>query len=60
MNAGTVPAYTFMDLGVNYQWSPSITLNATLYNLGDKQLDAATYDKTSYGRRLWLGVNASF
>jgi len=60
VNAGTVPAYTFMDLGVNYQWSPSITLNAALYNLGDKQLDAATYDKTSYGRRLWLGVNASF
>ncbi|WP_343590570.1 TonB-dependent receptor [Paracidovorax wautersii] len=60
INTGAVPAYTFVDLGVNYQWSSSLALNATLYNLGDKQLDANTYDKTSYGRRLWVGVNASF
>jgi len=60
INTGAVPAYTFVDLGVNYQWSASLALNATLYNLGDKQLDANTYDKTSYGRRLWVGVNASF
>jgi len=60
INTGAVPAYTFVDLGVNYQWSASLALNACHYNLGDKQLDANTYKKTSYGRRLWVGVNASF
>ena len=60
VSTGAVPAYTMIDLGASYQWSRAITFNAALYNLGDKQLDAATYDKTSYGRRLWLGVHATF
>lgn len=55
-----IPSYTMVDVGASYVWSPTITFNAALYNLGDKQLDVATYDKTSYGRRLWLGVNATF
>lgn len=60
LGTGAVPAYTVVDLGASYQWSPAVTFNAALYNLGDKQLDAATYDKTSYGRRAWVGVRASF
>ncbi|MDR6213908.1 TonB-dependent receptor domain-containing protein [Paracidovorax wautersii] len=60
LGTGAVPAHTMVDLGASYQWSPAVTVNAALYNLGDKQLDAATYDKTSYGRRAWVGVRASF
>ncbi|MFT4191277.1 MAG: TonB-dependent receptor [Comamonas sp.] len=60
LGAEPAPSYTTADLGGSYQWSKAVTLNAALYNLGDKQLDAATFDKTSYGRRLWVGVTAEF
>ena len=35
----------------------SITVNAALYNLSNKQLHAATDDKTRYGSRWWPGGN---
>ncbi len=54
------PATTTVDVGASYRWRDGITLNAAVYNLGDKQLDAETYGKTSYGRRLWVGLNAEF
>jgi len=54
------PAYTTTDIGGSYQWSPKVTLNAAINNLGDKRLDNATYGKTNYGRRLWVGANIRF
>jgi hypothetical protein len=35
----------------------SITVNAALHNLSDKQLHVATDDKTRHGRSWWQGVN---
>lgn len=60
LGAGPAPSYTTADVGGSYQWSKAVTINAALYNLGDKQLDAETFDKTSYGRRLWVGANVAF
>lgn len=54
------PAYTTADIGASYAWSRDVTLNAAIHNLGNKQLDEATYGKNNYGRRLWIGTTVRF
>ncbi|RMX05666.1 TonB-dependent receptor [Corticibacter populi] len=60
LTAEAAPAYTLADLGVSHEWSKTWTINASLQNLSDRQLDADTYGKTTQGRRLWLGATARF
>jgi len=52
--------YTLVDAGVSYRVNRSVTLNAALYNIGDKQLDDLTYNTVGDGRRVWVGLNNSF
>lgn len=52
--------YTLVDAGVSYRVNRSVTLNAALYNIGDKQLDDLTYNTVGDGRRVWIGLNNSF
>lgn len=52
--------YTLVDAGLSYRVNRSVTLNAALYNIGDKQLDDLTYNTVGDGRRVWLGLNSSF
>ena len=54
------PAYTTADIGASYAWSRDVTLNAAIHNLGNRQLDEATYGKNNYGRRLWIGTTVRF
>jgi outer membrane receptor for ferrienterochelin and colicins len=52
--------YTLVDAGLSYRVNRSVTVNAALYNIGDKRLDDLTYNTVGDGRRVWLGVNNSF
>lgn len=53
-------AYNYLDIGGSYQLTKSTTLNVALYNVGDKRLDAETYNTVGDGRRLWVGLNSRF
>lgn len=53
-------AYTTVDLGASYAVNDNLTLNAAIYNLGDLDIDSADYNTVGEGRRLWLGLTASF
>ncbi|MGO1793874.1 MAG: TonB-dependent receptor domain-containing protein [Oceanisphaera sp.] len=70
---GDFKAYSLFNLGASYQASETVTLNATIYNLLDKDfIDYKPFDyngSTSYGnaynnieegRRLWLSANVQF
>ncbi|MFC3460225.1 TonB-dependent receptor domain-containing protein [Massilia haematophila] len=52
--------YTLVDAGVSYRVNRSVTVNAALYNIGDKRLDDLSYNTVGDGRRVWLGLNSSF
>lgn len=60
VSAEAAPSYTTANLGGSYAWSKSVTLNAALYNIGDKQLDQDTFGTTNQGRRLWVGASVRF
>ncbi|WP_086981282.1 ligand-gated channel protein [Vibrio aphrogenes] len=54
------PSYTFWDMGVSYQLTSNVSVNAAIYNLLDKDV---TYDEYGYvedGRRYWVGMNVGF
>lgn len=53
-------SYNRMDIGASWAIARNSTLNAALYNLGDKRLDDLTYNTVGDGRRLWVGVNMRF
>lgn len=72
---GDFKGYTMLHLGTSYQVTPTITLNAAIYNLLDKDfIDYRPYRATpaaapTYGsvyvntldaRRLWLSMNVDF
>lgn len=54
------PAYTMVDVGVNYKPTQNIAVAAGIYNLFDKEIDTATYNYVLDGRRYNLGVTYSF
>ena len=54
------PAYTMLDLGVNYNATPQIKIAAGVYNLLDKEIDRDRYNYVLDGRRYNLGVVYSF
>ncbi|WP_127472532.1 ligand-gated channel protein [Acinetobacter colistiniresistens] len=54
------PAYTMVDVGLNYKPTQNIAVAAGIYNLFDKEIDTATYNYVLDGRRYNLGVTYSF
>ncbi len=54
------PAYTMVDVGLNYKPTQNIAVAAGIYNLLDKEIDTATYNYVLDGRRYNLGVTYSF
>ncbi|MFL9922732.1 TonB-dependent receptor [Herbaspirillum lusitanum] len=59
-NVQEYQGYTLLDIGTSYVLSKSTTLNAAIYNLGDKRLDEQTFNTVGDGRRLWMSVNTRF
>ncbi|MET0265598.1 MAG: TonB-dependent receptor [Duganella sp.] len=72
---GDYQGYTLLHLGGSYQLTPTVTLNAAIYNLLNKDFNdyhayRATstaaysygnrYTNTQEGRRLWLSANVDF
>ncbi|MDR2334194.1 MAG: TonB-dependent receptor [Burkholderiaceae bacterium] len=55
-----IPAYTLVDVGVNYKVHQNVHLFGGLYNLLDKTVNTADYGKTLDGRRLYVGLTAEF
>ncbi|GAA4533515.1 TonB-dependent siderophore receptor [Chelativorans composti] len=56
----TLPAYTFVDVGLNYRLGDSTTLKGAVYNLFDKQVDPDDYLNSLEGRRFWVGLTSTF
>ncbi len=54
------PAYTMVDVGVNYKPVQNIQVMAGVYNLLDKEIDTETYDYVLDGRRYNLGLIYTF
>ncbi|MBP6861944.1 MAG: ligand-gated channel protein [Neisseriaceae bacterium] len=60
MDTNRLPAVTFVDLGLSYKPSKSWMVNAGVYNLFDKTIDAKEYDTAYDGRRYHVGATYKF
>jgi outer membrane receptor for ferrienterochelin and colicins len=49
-----------MDVGLSYDVTEKLTLNAAVYNVFDKEIEPTDYNTVVEGRRLWLGMSATF
>jgi len=56
----SVPAYTIVDLGLNYDISESLSVHSGIYNLFDKEITYEEYSKILDGRRYSFGMNIKF
>ena len=54
------PSYSFVDTGINYSVTESLSLLAGIYNLLDKTISYENYSATLDGRRYYLGANYNF
>ena len=54
------PAYTMVDVGLNYKPTDQIQVNAGVYNLLDKKIDTETYSYVLDGRRYNIGLTYKF
>lgn len=52
--------YTTVDVGGSYELNRTVTLNAAIYNLFDEIVEADDSNTIGEGRRLWLGLTATF
>ncbi|KRW93357.1 ligand-gated channel protein [Paracoccus sp. MKU1] len=52
--------YTTVDIGANYRISEMATFNAAVYNVFNEEVLEADFNTVQEGRRLWLGLTASF
>ena len=59
MAKGT-PSFTFMDVGLNYDFSKNVKLGLGIYNLFDKHVSDETYDAVYDGRRYWASLTVGF
>lgn len=59
MAKGT-PAFTFVDLGLNYALRKDVKLGVGVYNLFNKQVDYTGYGAVYDGRRYVMNVTAQF
>ncbi|WP_414474252.1 TonB-dependent receptor domain-containing protein [Microvirga sp. M2] len=53
-------AYATMDVGLTYDFTEQLTLNAAIYNVFDKEVQPTDYNTVVEGRRLWLSMSATF
>ncbi len=53
-------AYATMDVGLSYDFTDQLTLNAALYNVFDKEVEPTNYNTVVEGRRLWVSMSATF
>jgi outer membrane receptor for ferrienterochelin and colicins len=53
-------AYATMDMGLSYDFTEQLTLNAAIYNVFDKEIEPTDYNTVVEGRRLWIGMSATF
>ncbi len=53
-------AYATMDAGLSYDVTEQLTLNAAIYNVFDKEIEPTDYNTVVEGRRLWIGMSATF
>lgn len=54
------PDYTFVDMGVSYHLTTSVSVNAAIYNILDKNVSYDDYGYVEDGRRYWVGMNVGF
>ena len=54
------PAYTMIDMGLNYKPTDQIQVNAGIYNVFDKKIDTDTYNYVLDGRRYNIGLIYKF
>lgn len=59
MAKGT-PSYTFVDVGLNYDFSKQVKLGAGIYNLLDKHVTDESYGAVYDGRRYWVSLTVGF
>ncbi|PTX01548.1 TonB-dependent receptor domain-containing protein [Pararhodobacter aggregans] len=52
--------YTTVDIGGSYAINRTVSLNAAVYNLFDQIVDSTDNNAAGEGRRLWLGLTATF
>ncbi|SMG09039.1 TonB-dependent receptor domain-containing protein [Paracoccus sp. J56] len=52
--------YTTVDIGANYQLTETAALNAAVYNVFNEEVRESDFNTVLEGRRLWLGLTASF
>ncbi len=53
-------AYRTVDLGANYRLSDRATLSGAVYNLFNEEVRQDEFRSVMEGRRLWIGLTASF
>jgi len=53
-------AYATMDIGLTYDFTEQLTLNAAIYNVFDKEIEPTDYNTVVEGRRLWVSMSATF
>jgi outer membrane receptor for ferrienterochelin and colicins len=53
-------AYATMDAGLTYNFTEKLALNAAIYNIFDKEIEPTDYNTVVEGRRLWVGMSATF
>jgi outer membrane receptor for ferrienterochelin and colicins len=56
----TYDAYATMDAGLTYNFTEKLALNAAIYNIFDKEIEPTDYNTVVEGRRLWVGMSATF
>lgn len=56
----STPAFTFVDLGMNYKLNKKVNFGVGIYNIFDKRVDYETYDAVYDGRRFWAQVTVGF
>ncbi|ATG44224.1 Outer membrane cobalamin receptor protein [Phaeobacter piscinae] len=60
LDSAVSPARTLVDLGVSYQVTDAARLNATVYNVFDREVLQSVDGTTLDGRRLFVGLTTSF
>jgi outer membrane receptor for ferrienterochelin and colicins len=55
-----IPAYTIVDLGVNYRFSKRVLGFAGIYNALNKEIDSNEYGKHLDGRRYYAGLTIEY
>lgn len=52
--------YALVDIGLNYGVTDTVTLNAAVYNVLNKTIDADAFGTVGAGRSFWVGATARF